>query len=279
MWTGIVLGTLGVLSRENWRSIWLMLEVNLISFLPLISYSWSVKKVTILYFLAQRVGSLSLLIRGIVMDHRNFIFKGLLLGLLLKGGFAPLHFWGPLFINKLPKIQTFTFLTWQKIAPLFLLLTSIPKHILCWVLIANALVAALRAISSKRLSVLLFFFRSYACKLSVDGPSGSGDDVFLLILPLTITSCVFYPLNPSSFSFQYRRLAPPEWILLKTLYVTICWSWNRSSSINYIILHFIFIYTTLPLHTSQDQSEYIRIGTVQPWFLLLGREAWIATIF
>jgi len=215
MWTGIVLGTLGVLSRENWRSIWLMLEVNLISFLPLISYSWSVKKVTIIYFLAQRVGSLSLLIRGIVMDRRHFLYKGLLLGLLLKGGFAPLHFWGPLFINKLPKIQTFTFLSWQKIAPLFLLLASIPKHILCWVLIANALVAALRAISSKRLSVLLFFSGLMHVSWVLMAPQVAGMTYFFLYSLLLFPVVYSTPSTLPVFLFNIAGLPPLSGFFLK----------------------------------------------------------------
>ena len=192
-----------------------MLEVNLISFLPLLSSSWSVKKLTILYFLVQSVGSLSLLIRGIVMDHRNILYKGLLLGLLLKGGFAPLHFWGPLLVNKLNKIQTFTFLTWQKIAPLFLLLTLFQKPLLCWVLLANAIVAALRAISSKRLSVLLFFSGLMHVSWILMAPQVAGMTYFfvysLLLFPVVYSTPSTLPV----FLFNIAGLPPLRGFYLK----------------------------------------------------------------
>merc|ERR1712112_95362 len=106
---------------------WLMMEVNLISFLPLITTSRSLKKLTILYFVVQRIGSLSLLICGVLFDRIAAIAKGMALGLILKRRIAPLHFWGTLLVPHLIKLPAYTFLTWQKIAPVFLLMTTSSK--------------------------------------------------------------------------------------------------------------------------------------------------------
>ena len=58
---------------------------------------------------------------------------------------------------KLPLFYAILFLTWQKIAPLLLLLTLSSKMSLLIVLIANLFVASYRRISRKELALLLFF--------------------------------------------------------------------------------------------------------------------------
>lgn len=154
MWTGVLLRVPGILSTDRWPIMWIMMEINLISFLPLISTQWSIKKISILYFLVQRVGSLSLLIRGILTDKSTIMRKWLILGLLLKARLAPFHFWGAPMIVNMSKSLALVFLTWQKIAPMILLLV-LPK--MSWVVLLNIIVAARCRVGTKNILVLLFF--------------------------------------------------------------------------------------------------------------------------
>ena len=154
MWTGIVLGTLGALSSESWITIWLIIEINLIRFLPVINKKWSAKKISILYFIVQRVGSLTILTGGIVSDRSRLIRKWLIIGLLLKMGLAPFHYWGGVLIPNLSNLHSYIFLTWQKIAPLILMLSLQPRH---WVIVANVIIAAICCTGTKDVKILIFF--------------------------------------------------------------------------------------------------------------------------
>lgn len=157
MWTGVVLGSLGAISTESWPTIWIILEVNLISFLPLITIKWNVKKIRIIYFIVQRVGSLTLLTGGVMSDRTVYFSKWISLGLLLKASLAPMHFWGAPVIVTLNKLMRFIFLTWQKIAPVILLITVTAKFLLCSVLLLNALVATIGGVGRKNIFLLIFY--------------------------------------------------------------------------------------------------------------------------
>ena len=156
MWTGVILGTLGTLTCEGWPAVWIILELNIISFITLFSSKWSAKKRCIVYFIVQRVGSLIILRRGVMSDRRK-IATWIILGIALKARIAPLHFWGGIIITRLTSSTAFIFLTWQKIAPAFLLFVTRPKSILNGLILINVVIAATRGMGAKSLWFLLFF--------------------------------------------------------------------------------------------------------------------------
>ena len=151
MWTGVVLGSLGALSCDIWPIAWLMLEVNIMRFIPLISYKWNAKKATLMYFVVQRVGSLMML-TGVV----GIILSCCLSGLLLKMALAPFHYWGAPFVNALAPFLALIFITWQKLAPLLILISSVPSSWLVLLIILNAYIGVMNGIWSKSFILLLF---------------------------------------------------------------------------------------------------------------------------
>lgn len=157
MWTGLVLGTAGAIRREVWPIIWIIMEVNMISFLWLLTINKRLKKSSLVYFIIQRVGSLSLLAGRIVAEISGVMHKLVVLGLVLKIGLAPLHNWAPTLVVKMRIWFSYIFLTWQKVAPLFLMMTTTPKSILVWLVVINSAVAALIRIGSKELRLVLFY--------------------------------------------------------------------------------------------------------------------------
>lgn len=157
MWTGVLFRALGAISSESWPTVWMILEVNMMSFLPIIATKWAIKKYAMLYYIVQRVGSLVLLAGGLIRDRAALSNKWVTFGLLLKSRLAPMHFWGAAFIVNLSKFNTFIFLTWQKMSPLFLLLCLTPKQTLICLLIVNAIVASFCCIGAKDLRILLFY--------------------------------------------------------------------------------------------------------------------------
>ena len=157
MWTGLILGTLGAISTESWPLVWLIIEVNLMRFIPLIASDFSSKKICLFYFVIQSVGTLSILARGVLSDYTILLFSFAPLGIMLKTSVAPFHFWGPVLLPFLSKRNALLFLTWQKIAPVLLIFAVTPKILLNAFVILNLGVAVLCSGGSKEILVLLFF--------------------------------------------------------------------------------------------------------------------------
>ena len=90
-------------------------------------------------------------------DFRTIMQKCLGLGLALKVGLAPLHFWGPSVVAQIRSPNAYLFLVWQKIAPLFLLLMTSNKLILTVLFILNAAAAAVFRMGAKSFILVIFF--------------------------------------------------------------------------------------------------------------------------
>jgi len=118
----LFLSTFIALSASHWLIIWIALEINIISFLPIISISsWAQEsEASIKYFFFQALGSRLFLLGS--TNQSLFIF--ILLGLLIKLGVAPFHFWLPQVINAISWPICIILLTWQKIIPLLIITFS-----------------------------------------------------------------------------------------------------------------------------------------------------------
>ena len=131
MMIGVIAGTGCVLSASSWPVAWLGLELNLMCFVPIVIKDESLKKTCIIYFVAQRVGSLSIVAAGLLADSSSWVQLFLLLGVLLKMGAIPLHFWVPIVVTRLGRFGVYAIQTWQKVAPFSLILfIIISKEIL-----------------------------------------------------------------------------------------------------------------------------------------------------
>lgn len=126
----ITLGTLMTLSANQWLYIWIGLELNLLSFVPLITRNSTHREseAAIKYFLAQAIGSGILLLgafSNLIFTNYHFISASrsffILFALLIKLGAAPCHFWFPAVIRNISWPLCIILSTWQKIAPLIVL--------------------------------------------------------------------------------------------------------------------------------------------------------------
>nr|YP_010166582.1 NADH dehydrogenase subunit 2 [Hydrocolus stagnalis]QRV62673.1 NADH dehydrogenase subunit 2 [Hydrocolus stagnalis] len=130
----LFMGTFITISSYSWLGIWMGLEINLLSFIPLINmknnqYS---SESSMKYFLIQALAS-SILLFSIIMTmsqskmiNEMFFFNKTLMmmmnsAILLKLGAAPFHFWFPEIIEGLNWINSLILMTWQKIAPMMIL--------------------------------------------------------------------------------------------------------------------------------------------------------------
>nr|AUN27891.1 NADH dehydrogenase subunit 2 [Conocephalus differentus] len=127
----LVMGTLISISANSWLSVWMGLEMNLLSFIPLMSNQNNIltSEASLKYYLIQAFASAILLfsllgntlLPNLFFDF-NFIFILLLnFALLLKMGAAPFHFWFPGVMEGMNWMNCLILMTWQKIAPLMLI--------------------------------------------------------------------------------------------------------------------------------------------------------------
>nr|QNJ33304.1 NADH dehydrogenase subunit 2 [Elaptus simulator] len=136
--TTMVLGTLISVSSYSWMSMWIGLEINLLSIIPLLSDSKNLypSESALKYFITQSLASANLLFAIIMTLQLNefmsvsvnpFTLMIMNSALLTKMGAAPFHSWFPEVMEGLSWMNCLIMLTWQKIAPMILLMLSTPS--------------------------------------------------------------------------------------------------------------------------------------------------------
>ena len=158
----LILGILIATCSNSWFGAWIGLELNLLSFIPLISikdnqYS---SEAALKYFLIQALGSTILLISGMMIIIKIQAFSASLSGaLLLKSGSAPFHFWFPPTLEGIMWPQALILITIQKIAPMSLLSYYITEqaNLISLAIIMSAIVGALGGLNQTLLRKLLAY--------------------------------------------------------------------------------------------------------------------------
>nr|AVN67256.1 NADH dehydrogenase subunit 2 [Platyzosteria sp. AUS3] len=129
-------GTLISISSNSWLGAWMGLEINLLSFIPLMNDNKNIytTEASMKYFIVQALASSTLLfliisksmIEELYMMYLSFMTSMIMTTpLLLKGGAAPFHWWFPSIMEGLSWNNCFILMTVQKIAPLMLISYSL----------------------------------------------------------------------------------------------------------------------------------------------------------
>nr|YP_007317431.1 NADH dehydrogenase subunit 2 [Paralithodes camtschaticus]AGA84549.1 NADH dehydrogenase subunit 2 [Paralithodes camtschaticus] len=140
------LGVVMAISAPSWFMAWVGLELNLMSFIPIIltmnnRYS---SEAALKYFLIQALGSSFIIFSSSLMLMSSDIsFFMILSALLLKLGAAPFHFWFPQIMEGLSWPRLIILMTIQKIAPLSLILLLMPYQQTYTVVIMSAVLSAI----------------------------------------------------------------------------------------------------------------------------------------
>lgn len=118
-------------SSSSWLGAWIGLELNILSFVPLIieQKNSSTNEFALKYFLVQVLASSLFIILCLTNTFLFFsfsifssqIFNFLVIPLIIKLGAAPFQTWFIILINSLNWWKALLLATWQKIAPLFIL--------------------------------------------------------------------------------------------------------------------------------------------------------------
>nr|AXS66458.1 NADH dehydrogenase subunit 2 [Cucujoidea sp. 25 KM-2017] len=161
----MMFGTLITISAYSWFSMWLGLEINLLSVIPLFN---SVKnsfpsESALKYFLTQTMASSIILfaIVGILNTNEslnsNFnIF--LSSAVLTKLGAAPFHFWFPEVTEGLNWLNNLIILTWQKIAPMIIIFYTIEiNDFFILIIVTSSIIGSIMGMNQISLRKILAF--------------------------------------------------------------------------------------------------------------------------
>ena len=145
----LISGTVISISSSSWLGIWIGLEINLLSFIPIINKNGSPYETesAIKYFLVQAIASIIFLIAILIREIIDFsieLYCPYLISraLLIKIGAAPFHFWFPGVIEGISWINCFILITWQKIAPFILISYKLINNILVMVIFISTLIGS-----------------------------------------------------------------------------------------------------------------------------------------
>nr|YP_009859873.1 NADH dehydrogenase subunit 2 [Ostrinia zealis]QKK36422.1 NADH dehydrogenase subunit 2 [Ostrinia zealis] len=158
--------TLISISSNSWFGCWIGLEINLLSFIPIINNSNNIltSEASLKYFFTQAIASINLLFCIIIkmMFMKNFEMNNTIMimmnsSLLMKMGSAPFHFWFPNIIEGLSWFNSFILMTWQKISPMILLSYSYNNNFLILIIILNSIIGAIGGLNQTSIRKLMTF--------------------------------------------------------------------------------------------------------------------------
>nr|YP_009244962.1 NADH dehydrogenase subunit 2 [Amynthas robustus]AMO27086.1 NADH dehydrogenase subunit 2 [Amynthas robustus] len=163
----MVTSTLMALSSTNWMFLWASMELNLLSFIPIMMSSKSNQETegSIKYFLAQALGSALLLTSSIMMWSPYSILPTmvtpiLVVSVLLKLGSAPCHFWYPSVMSSISWISCTILSSWQKLAPLTILIffsSNTSKSLIMLMAGMNALIGGILGMNQSQLRSIMAY--------------------------------------------------------------------------------------------------------------------------
>nr|YP_009487836.1 NADH dehydrogenase subunit 2 [Anopheles nimbus]AWB98927.1 NADH dehydrogenase subunit 2 [Anopheles nimbus] len=165
----LIFGTLMTISSNSWLGAWMGLEINLLSFIPLMNDNKKnllTSESALKYFLTQAFASSILLFSIIILMlsyNNNFIqitnFNEILIlsTLLLKSGAAPFHFWFPEVMEGLSWLNNLILMTWQKIASLMLISYNFIYYFFMFSIILSMLIGSLGGLNQTSIRKLIAF--------------------------------------------------------------------------------------------------------------------------
>nr|WRK19536.1 NADH dehydrogenase subunit 2 [Hainanpotamon sp.] len=160
----LILGITLSISSSSWFGIWVGFELNMMSFIPLITIkmNYYLSESALKYFLIQALGStLFIMASCMLLSLPQTSSLLILTSLLLKLGSAPFHFWFPQVMMGLTWPQAIILMTLQKIPPMilisYILMYSPFMQMIILSAILSAITGALGGLNTMQLRKMMAF--------------------------------------------------------------------------------------------------------------------------
>nr|YP_010586212.1 NADH dehydrogenase subunit 2 [Gumaga orientalis]UZZ43974.1 NADH dehydrogenase subunit 2 [Gumaga orientalis] len=163
----LIMTTLYATSSNSWINIWMSMEINMMSFIPLmlkINNLMSSKSM-ITYFIMQAIASMNflfiILLKMIQFKwfNQTLMISSMILNisLLMKMGMAPFYHWFPITMKNLSWLNCFILSTWQKIIPMITLSYCMIYNIIIISIILSSIISSLMSLNQNNLKLLMSF--------------------------------------------------------------------------------------------------------------------------
>nr|QGA74028.1 NADH dehydrogenase subunit 2 [Chalcophana sp. N69] len=162
-------GTLITLSSYSWLSLWLGLEINLMMIIPLLVNTKNKfpTEAALKYFIVQVLASLIFLFSMIFIVKnneqmpsipKNFVMISMLSSICIKLGAAPFHAWFPEVIEGLSWINSLIMLTWQKLAPMIILMNNLmTSKFIIVIIVTSILISSIMGLNQVSLHKIMAY--------------------------------------------------------------------------------------------------------------------------
>nr|QOV08568.1 NADH dehydrogenase subunit 2 [Lygodactylus bradfieldi] len=171
MVTSLLTSTTLVLSSHHWMLVWLGLELNTLSIIPIIikTHHPRATEAATKYFLIQAAAAALILLAGTLNTWQtgqwtptytpSITTTMIMVASMLKLGLAPVHFWYPDVLQGSTMLTALTISTWQKIAPLAILymISQSMSTTMLMVGLTSALIGGWMGLNQTQLRKLLAF--------------------------------------------------------------------------------------------------------------------------
>nr|QWT29494.1 NADH dehydrogenase subunit 2 [Erpobdella sp. JP-2021] len=128
----MLMSTLMAISSSNWICLWVSMELNMFSFIPIMLNSKTNLEceAAVKYFINQAFASAIMIVSSFMMWNKMNPFMSvvplmLTLSILFKLGSSPCYMWFPSVMKAMSWTQSMILATWQKIAPMMIILFNI----------------------------------------------------------------------------------------------------------------------------------------------------------
>uniref|UniRef100_UPI0030E1F31C NADH dehydrogenase subunit 2 n=1 Tax=Thrips brunneus TaxID=3118777 RepID=UPI0030E1F31C len=149
------------LSSSSFLSMWMSMEINLFSMIPLISMNQKIfsEKSTMMYFLIQSISS-SIIIISISLNSetlKSFSISLIFMAIFMKLGMFPFHFWMISTIEGMEWNLAFLMMTLQKMIPISVLMMFIHQKMIILFCLMNSFIVAISGITMFSMRKILGF--------------------------------------------------------------------------------------------------------------------------
>nr|AHA41535.1 NADH dehydrogenase subunit 2 [Diabrotica virgifera virgifera] len=164
----LISGTLITVSAYSWLSMWIGLEINLLSFIPLMKSHNNIfpAEATLKYFITQALASaivlfsilLTLNSSDFILSNWNLTYNLILnSALMTKIGAAPFHAWFPEVVEGLNWMNNLMLMTWQKIAPMIMIMYNYNSLFFSIIIVICSLISGILGLNQISLRKLMAY--------------------------------------------------------------------------------------------------------------------------
>nr|ARH53948.1 NADH dehydrogenase subunit 2 [Nacerdes carniolica] len=213
----LILGTLISICSYSWFSMWMGLEINLLSIIPLMTSKNNMfsSESAMKYFITQALASMILLFSVILMlltnefiaPEMNSTFTMMLnSALLTKLGAAPFHFWFPEVMEGLSWLNCLILTTWQKIAPMILIMNNLTFKFLMIIIIFSLIISTIMNFNQTSLRKIMSYSSINHISWMISAMLTSFSIWLIYFLVYTILSINIILILKISNSFHIKQL-------------------------------------------------------------------------